>query len=259
MAAMPTSKITAFTDSELAALDLWRVPDVFHEKEPPLHRHNTEETNKASEADAVSVLTVEDIEAMQKLAYDEAFALGKEEGVQQGIPQGIQQGLEEGYAEGFAKGTQQGYDEKIHVLQTQAQAFSELLDALSEPFKKLDEEVEQELVKLAIGIATQIIRREIKMNPGQVVAAAREAISVLPLASQKITIHLHPEDADLVRSVLSLEDVSPSWSVFEDPLITRGGCKIDTEVSHVDATIEHRLAAVIANVLGSEREPDKPL
>lgn len=259
MAVMPTSKAIGFTDSELAALDLWQVPDVFHEKEHPLHRHNREEKNDATEADVVPVLTVEDIETMQKQAYDEAFALGKEEGLQQGIPQGRQQGLEEGYAEGFAKGTQQGYEEKIHLLQTQAQAFSELLEALGEPFKKLDEEVEQELVKLAIGIATQIIRREIKINPGQVVAAAREAISVLPLASQKITIHLHPEDADLVRSALSLEDVSTSWSIFEDPLITRGGCQIDTEVSHVDATIEHRLAAVIANVLGGEREPDKPL
>jgi len=62
----------------------------------------------------------------------------------------------------------------------------------------LDEEVEKELILLVTGIATQIIRREIKMDPGQIIAAVREAIKVLPLSSQKISLYLHPEDADLV-------------------------------------------------------------
>ena len=115
------------------------------------------------------------------------------------------------------------------------------------------------MVKLSIGIASQIIRREIKLDPGQVIAAVREAINILPLSSQKINLYLHPEDAELVRSVLSLDEMSPSWSVIEDPLITRGGCKVDTDVSHVNATVENRLAAVIATTLGGERERDKHL
>ncbi|MGZ5030386.1 MAG: FliH/SctL family protein, partial [Methylobacter sp.] len=84
----------------------------------------------------------------------------------------------------------------------------------------------------------------------------REAIHVLPLASQKITLKLHPEDAELVRSALALDEMSPSWGIVEDPLITRGGCEVDTDISHVDATVEHRLAAVVATLLGGEREDD---
>ena len=95
------------------------------------------------------------------------------------------------------------------------------------------------------------------MDPGQVVAAVREAIKVLPLSSQKISLHLHPEDVELVRSVLSLDEMSPSWAVVEDPLITRGGCQVDTDLSHIDATVENRLAAVIAGLFGGEREQDK--
>jgi flagellar assembly protein FliH len=45
--------------------------------------------------------------------------------------------------------------------------------------------------------------------------------------------------------------------MVEDPLITRGGCKVDTEVSYIDATVENRLAAVIATLFGGEREQDK--
>jgi flagellar assembly protein FliH len=50
--------------------------------------------------------------------------------------------------------------------------------------------------------------------------------------------------------------MSPAWRIVEDPLITRGGCKVDTEVSHIDATVENRLAAVIATLFGGEREHD---
>ncbi|MDP2902074.1 MAG: flagellar assembly protein FliH [Methylovulum sp.] len=244
---MLTYNSSGFSPSELAALNLWRVPDVFHAKPEPEAPEEDEPEETAAvdieEEEPVVVLTVEEIEAMQKQAYNEAFAQGKNDGFQQG----------------FAEGSKKGYDENVHLLQQQAKQFTSLLESLSGPFKHLDDEVEKELVKLAIGIATQIIRREIKLNPGQVVAAAKEAINVLPLSSQKITVHLHPEDSELVRSALSLDDMPTTWKIIEDPLITRGGCKIDTEVSHVDATIEHRLAAVIANVLGSERQQDKPL
>ena len=186
------------------------------------------------------VLTVNEIEAMQKQAYDEAFAQGKKDG----------------YGQGFDEGSRQGYEENVQALQTKATQFTSLMESLSQPFKVLDAEVEKELVKLAIGIATQIIRREIKLDPGQVIAAVREAIKVLPLSSQKISLHLHPEDAELVRSALSLDEMSPAWRIVEDPLITHGGCKVDTEVSHIDATVENRLAAVIATIFGGEREHD---
>lgn len=233
---MSSSKTPRFTPSELEALRVWSMPDVSSEAGAP-----AEVEPEEIEEELTPVLTVEEIEAMQKQAYDEAYAQGKMHGFQQG----------------FDEGSKKGYEDNLHLLQTQAAAMVALLESLSEPFKRLDEEVEKELVKLVIGIATQIIRREIKMDPGQIVAVVRESINVLPLSSQKISLKLHPEDAELVRSALALDDMSPSWAIVEDPLITRGGCKVDTEISHVDATVEHRLAAVIATLLGGEREHDR--
>ncbi|HEY8037506.1 MAG TPA: flagellar assembly protein FliH [Methylobacter sp.] len=231
---MNSSKTPRFTAAELESLRLWSMPDVSG-------------TDALRDSEAVElddeptpILTVDEIESMQKQAYDEAFAQGKMHGFQQG----------------FDEGSKKGYEDNLHLLQSQAARLVSLLESLSEPFKRLDDEVENELVKLVIGIATQIIRREIKTDPGQIVAVVRETLNVLPLASQKISLKLHPEDAELVRSALALDEVSPSWSIVEDPLITRGGCEVDTEISHVDATVEHRLAAVIATLLGGEREHD---
>ncbi len=232
---MHSSKTPGFSPAELAALSVWRMPDVSDKPEPV---NLTEVENSAPPP--MSVLTVDQIEAMQKQAYDEAFAQGKKDG----------------HSEGFKEGSKQGYEENVQVLQDKATEFVSLMESLSQPFKVLDTEVEKELVKLAMAIATQIIRREIKMDPGQIVAAVREAINILPLSSQKISLFLHPEDAGLVRSALPLDEISPAWRIVEDPLITRGGCKVDTEISHIDATVENRLAAVIANLFGGEREQD---
>ncbi|MGR9045530.1 MAG: flagellar assembly protein FliH [Gammaproteobacteria bacterium] len=237
---MSSSKITGFTDDELQALSLWNMPDVSGKPAPG----RAEKTQPRS-----PLLTVSEIEAMQQQAFDEAYAKGQQEGYQQGLEQGHAEGLKKGYDEGLKK----GYDENAHLVRTQAATMASLIETLSEPLKALDDEVEKELVNLAIAIARQLIRREIKLEPGQVVAAVREAVNVIPLASQKVTLTLHPDDAELVRSVFVLDDISPAWNIREDPLITRGGCKVDTDVSHVDATVERRIAAVVARVLGDER------
>jgi flagellar assembly protein FliH len=239
---MSLSKNIGFSSSELASLSVWNLPDISQNSVTD-YRPKKSESIDVEEASA-QVLTVDEIEAMQKQAYDEAFAQGKSDGFQQGFDQG------------FQEGKTKGYEENVQLLNNKAAEFADLMESLSGPFKKLDDEVEKELMKLAFAIATQIIRREIKQDPGQVVAAVREAIQVLPLSSQRIKLYLHPEDAELVRSALSLDEMSTAWGVIEDPLITRGGCKVDTDVSHVDATVENRLAALIAATLGGEREHD---
>jgi flagellar assembly protein FliH len=239
---MNSSKSPGFSVSELASLSAWLLPDI---SENGAYSEDVERMESLdTEENPARILTVDEIEAMQKQAYEEAFAQGKLEGYQKGFDQGL------------AEGSKQAYDENAGNLHKKAAEFAGLIESLSDPFKTLDEEVERELVKLSIAIATQIIRREIKLDPGQVIASVRAAINVLPLSSQKIQLYLHPEDAELVRSALSLDEMSTAWGVIEDPLITRGGCKVDTDISHVNATVENRLAAVIATLLGGEREND---
>ena len=106
-------------------------------------------------------------------------------------------------------------------------------------------------------MAKQLVRREIKTDPGQIVAVVREALSVLPIASQNVRLHLHPEDAVLVRAALSLNEGEYAWRIVEDGLQNRGGCQLMTDSSRIDASVETRLAAIIAKVLGGERGSDE--
>ncbi|MDF1583766.1 MAG: flagellar assembly protein FliH [Methyloprofundus sp.] len=237
---MSSSKSQVFSQDELDSLSLWDVPNVLG--------HRSEEI---SLDDAASpVLTVEQIEAMQAQAYDEAFAKGKEEG----YAVGFAEGKELGVAEGKAEGLEQGYAENKHLLQEQVARFIPLLESLTEPFAQLDEQVEASIARLAIIIAKHVVRRELKLDPKQIIAVVKESVKALPVARQKITLVLHPDDAELVRESLSLDADAPTWAIEEDPLLTRGGCIVSTETSHIDATVENKLSTIIATVLGDERQ-----
>ncbi len=244
---MNSSKDQGFSEDELQALNLWDASENF----------GIQSSKQEQEAKESTVLTVEAIEKMQQQAYDEAFAQGKQEGFDNGFKEGQSKGFEQGFVEGKIEGEKKGYDDNLHLLRKQTAEFVSLLESLAEPFKDLDEAVEKELVNLAIGIANQLVRREIKIDPGQIVAVIREAIATLPIASQNISIQMHPEDVELVKNALALEDMSASWNIIEDPLITRGGCRVKTETSLVENTVENRLAVIVATILGGEREEDE--
>ena len=68
-----------------------------------------------------------------------------------------------------------------------------------------------------------------------------------------VQLHLHPDDAALVRESLSPSEGELAWTIVEDPLISRGGCNVTTENSRIDATNESRLQAAIAAIAGDER------
>ncbi|QBQ54624.1 flagellar assembly protein FliH [Nitrosococcus wardiae] len=241
---MSTSKI--LRPGDLTAYERWELPLVGEEESEEDHTPNqdTERNEKAAEANlgqptletqeqtetsTSSPLTVEQLEALQKQAYEEGFNVGLREG---------------------RKAAQKELEQKVARLEA-------LMATLSEPLRELDEAVEEELLQLGIAIARQLIRRELKTQPSEVVAAVREGLHYLPSHSRHVRLRLHPDDVGVVRSALSLSGEERRWQVVEDPSLSRGGCQLETEHSRIDATVEARLNAAIARVLGGERKDDQ--
>ncbi|MCU7938931.1 MAG: flagellar assembly protein FliH [gamma proteobacterium symbiont of Bathyaustriella thionipta] len=223
------------------AYERWEVPNV-----------QSVEQQKQEQA---GLLTARQLEELQKQAYDEGFQLGKDEGYQAAF----QQGLEEGRQQGIQKG-----QEEVELV---IKRFSQIMQFLAEPLNQVNNQVEEELISLSIATAKQIIRREINMDPGQIVAVIKEALAVLPSSSKKIKVFLHPADAKIARENLNISTETSSensvnnghsyheelWSIIDEPNITRGGCQIKSEFSQIDASIETRIAEISARILGSER------
>ena len=156
----------------------------------------------------------------------------------------------EAYEAGRAEGIKAGADE----IEARAKRYDELLNALCRPFDELDDVVEKQLVELAMTVVKQLFRRELKVDPTHVIGVVRDAIKLLPVASRNVEVHLHPEDATLVRESLSPAEGERAWQIVEDPLISRGGCKITTDNAQVDAQAETRLNAIINAITGDERQ-----
>ncbi len=105
-------------------------------------------------------------------------------------------------------------------------------------------------------VARQLVRRELKTEPEEVIGVVREALGALPVAARNVRLMLHPEDAALVREAMPTAQGEQQMQIVEDPVQTRGGCRVLTDSSQIDASVEARLNAVIAHVLGGERSSD---
>jgi len=169
----------------------------------------------------------------------------------------IEELQKQAYEEGFERGRQDGLKAGEQEAQRQLQQLASILELFNKPLQELDDKVVEQLVDLTTIIARQVIRRELRADPGQIIAVVRECIKNLPITSRKVSIFLHPDDAMLVRGAFSIdENVDQSWQIIDDPVLTRGGCRIEAENSKIDATVEQQLNRVIANLLGGEREQD---
>jgi flagellar assembly protein FliH len=203
-------------------VQLWKVPNIGIPHADKTAR-NPQRVNQKS-----GLVTVEQIDDIHNQAYQEGYELGRVEGLKTGA------------------------EEAEH----QAQRLESLMTTLCMPFEQLDNAVEEQIVALVIAIVRQLVRRELRSEPGEILRIVREAMGILPIAARDVQLHLHPEDAALVRESLSLSDSERPWRIVEDPVLTRGDCRVFSDSSQIDATVETRLNAIVVSMLGGERDGD---
>lgn len=168
----------------------------------------------------------EDLQAMRQRAWEEAYQAGE--------------------AAGLAAA-----EEKIAA---QAAALDTVLMALSRPLQDLDRQVEAELLELVRAVARQLIRRELRTAPDEVIGVIRAGLDALPAAATNVVVKLHPDDAALVRERLQPNADETPWKIQADPVLERGNCRITSSNSQVDGRLETRLGRVIANLFADARE-----
>lgn len=155
---------------------------------------------------------------------------------------------------GYERGLEEGRAAARRELERHGQAFASLLEEIQRPLADLDDEIAEQIAGLAATMTRRLVRREISADPAQIVGVVREALALLPSSERRITLHLHPQDARLVRELLQLDELERPWRIVEEPTLARGGLRLLTEHSEVDATLETRLGAVIASVMGDDRD-----
>ncbi len=157
--------------------------------------------------------------------------------------------LEKGYQEGLKKAQLEFTEYKNN--------FQNIIQAIDNTMQIFDDDMVDVIKQLAVSISKQVIRRELQTNSEQVVSVVKEAIKLLPLDNSRLTIHLNPNDINTLKKVFNQDDIVSSYSLIEDPSVQCGGCKLATDESIIDATIDSQIAQISANILGSQRTMDR--
>ena len=181
-------------------------------------------------------------------SQEDRRAAASEESVRLALKEAETRGYEAGMTRARAEtGT------RLAALAERVKRLDAALNVLARPLEQLDAEIESELAQLALSVGKQLARRELHIEPTQVIAILRESLALLPAAAREVRVHLHPEDAATVREHLTAPTVDRAWAIVEDPTLSRGGCVIHSQSSRIDARLEARIAAVAASALGDER------
>jgi flagellar assembly protein FliH len=153
---------------------------------------------------------------------------------------------EQAYREGMAAGRQ----EAQAALAAERAALKALIAGVNELMQDFEQTLAGDVLSVGLELAKQIVRSALRVKPDLVMAVVREAISSLPGLSEHTVLLLNPADAAMVRK--GLEDdpavATLPWKIVEDPQIERGGCRLETPTTEVDAALETRWRRVVASL-----------
>ena len=211
----------------VAGFDVWALPsfDPFvpePEPEPEPEPPDMEEVP----LEEVQPLTLEELESIRQEAYNEGFAIGEKEG--------------------FHSTTLKVRQEAEAVLAPKVAGLEQLMANLFEPIAEQDTQIEKSLVDLVQHITKQVIQRELAIDSTQIEHVMREALKLLPLGVGNVRLHINPQDFEQVKALRERHE--ETWRIVEDESLLPGGCRVETEHSRIDATVETRVAQVMAKL-----------
>ena len=202
-----------------------RVPDAERWQLPDIARGD-ESTGPANEE---SARTTHTIEALHEQA--------RTEGYEQGLAEGRSRGYEDAYEQGKAQ------------VEEQVRQFQELIASMRMPLRDADDEFMQEMGLLALKIGRAVAGFELQVAPEHVVDIARAAIAEIPAESRKIRLKLNPDDVTAVQEHAPELADNEEIRIVSEKAIARGECQVSSEGSHVDATLNGRIAVLAERML----------
>ncbi|MEG3192538.1 FliH/SctL family protein [Lysobacter sp. D1-1-M9] len=166
------------------------------------------------EAELPKPPSVEDLEALERAAYDEGHARG--------------------HADGLATG-------QAEVRRMIAQ-IEGILDGFTRPLARLDGEVGDALGDLAVRIAGVLLGRAYIADPTLLSDLVSEALDAVGTSSREVELRLHPDDLGVLAPHLAgLSGVR----LTNDAALARGELRLHSESVRIDGSLAARLQACL--------------
>lgn len=187
------------------------------------------------------------LEIGEAKGFDQGFAKGQAQGLEQGKAEGLEQGKALGLEQGMAQGLEQAQAQvKVEAEQIIA-PLKESLEKSDQLLDRLIDRYEPSIVELIFKIASKAVAAHIKLSDDAVRDTILDALKSL-VAPEEIALSVSTEDYEYVEmvkdeffeAVQSLKHVA----VSSDPMIAKGGCRIETATATITTDPEIKLAAI---------------
>ena len=126
---------------------------------------------------------------------------------------------------------------QLAALEERVKRLDAALQLLARPFQQLDAEIENELAQLALSVGKQLARRELHIEPTQVIAILRESLALLPTRGARSA---GPPASGGCRDGAGASHRSCGRSRLDD---RRGSNAVARRVCHSQPVLAHRRAA----------------
>jgi flagellar biosynthesis/type III secretory pathway protein FliH len=119
----------------------------------------------------------------------------------------------------------------------------EFSESLEEALQSCLAQLATRISDFAVLMASKIVRREVVQDP-DILIRNLETVLFKARAGCILTVTVHPEDADRLKSSPELREKLRIKEVKEDRRIERGGCLVKADDEEWDATISRQLEAL---------------
>jgi len=209
----------------------WSLPDVETGKQPAERDNGNRVVARA--------LTARQLEEITQRAHREGFA----------------HGVREGRAAGFTQGQQEGRAAAREELKQQVAQLQNVMKQLLTPIAAQDSAIETAMTQLSLDIARAVLDREPALDAQMLIPLVRRAVRDLPVGERNITVLLHPKQIECVRDCAEWPE---HWRLQADSRVDVGGCKVVTEHSLVDFSVDMRFRQIAAQLLAERDDADLP-
>jgi flagellar assembly protein FliH len=160
----------------------------------------------------------------------------------------LQRLLQDSCDKGFADGRREAEESFNGVCRVLSEAISEM-NGLRE---RIIRECEDDLLRLAMMVAKQVVRQEITQDRKILANFVLEATSGIS-EQNEIVICFHPEDFRAVSAnrqlFLAGVDDKMQITIKPDESVTLGGCVVETQTGQVDARVESQLEEIFKRLM----------
>lgn len=184
-------------------------------------------------------------------AMHDGYQRGMERGYREGHEAGMRSGMDTGRGEGREEGRQQGLEagkqEALARFERLAGPVNEIVEALKQMQADYQTAMRKEVIELVAKVARQVIRKEIQMEPIQLLALVDEALATMPrVAADEVVVYLNPED---LERIIELEPAQAErWNLWADDKLEPGECRVKAGNREADAGCSQRLAACMEQI-----------